>query len=198
MKTKSIILIAILFAACSAKKDYYLVKTDKSLQAEFDNFDSYTFASHAKSPNTDFVMKDIDLKEDIREAISDEMMAKGYEKKENADLLVNFRVFEEDFEMIGFETVYRDENYWGPNELRREIIGIEPDAEVRGPDDVETYQLEKGTIFVDMVNKNTGEVVWRGYASGILENNNEKNEVQIRTAIEQLFDEYQWRGDKIG
>jgi hypothetical protein len=118
----------------------------------------------------------------------------GYEHVEGneADLLVNFRILEGDTEMTGWVDNFADENYWGPMEMRKEAIGLEPSAEVKEPGDARTYQLDKGTLLIQMVDVDQGIQIWKGYASGVIKKTDavDIEDGKIARAVELIFDEY--------
>ena len=180
---QKLIIIFFIAALYGCTQQDYLVQSDKALDANFENYSTYAFSTHAISEDVQFVLRDIELKHNIREAIKDEMEAKGYKlDMQNPDLLVNFRVFEEETELIGYQ---EGTDYW-------------TDEEIRTADDRTTYQLEEGSLIIDLVDAESGVAVWRGYASGILEKNKfDRNERSIATAVDMIFDDYEYRADDL-
>jgi len=153
-KIFSFVIITAVFLSCA--RETALVGTDKNLEiAEFDTYKTFTFASHINDANNDMFFWDSELmKLAVKDEVKAELEALGYVYKagdNSADLLVNFRVFEAPVEITGFVDNVADENYWGPNEIKKEAIGLEPSAEVREPGDARAYNLEKGSIFIQMV-----------------------------------------------
>lgn len=192
-KLFSFFVITAFLASCA--KDSTLVGTDKNLEvAEFDTYKSFSFASHVEDADNNMFFWDSELmKIAVKNEVRGELEALGYVYKENnADLLVNFRVFEEPVEITGFVDNYADENYWGPMEIKKEAIGLEPSAQVREPGDARTYNLDKGSIFIQMVDIDKSALIWQGYASGIVENASilDDDEEHIAEAVELIFEEY--------
>lgn len=181
-KLLSFIIIATFIASCA--RDNILVGTDKNLEeAEFDTYKSFTFAPHVKdlSNNTFFWDSEL-MKLAVKNEVKAEMEALGYVYQENdADLLLTFRVFEDDVEITGFEGV-TDVGYWG-------------ETRVREPEDARTYDLEEGSILVQMVDVDKSALVWQGYASGIVEDASilDKDETRIDQAVERIFHEYDYK-----
>lgn len=180
---KKVIIILLITGLWGCTQQDYIVQSDRALDTDFEQYSTYSLSSHASSNDVQFVLRDLELKQDIREAIRDEMEAKGYTlDTRNPDLLVNFRVFEEPTEIRGYE---RGTTYWG-------------DEEIRTRDDRTTYQLEAGSLVIDLVDTESGAVVWKGYASGILEEEKfDRNEQSIAAAVDMIFDEYGFRADKL-
>lgn len=180
---KNLIIILLTAGLWGCTQQDYIVQSDRSVDTDFEQYSTYALSAHASSQNVQYVLQDLELKLDIREAIRDEMEAKGYTlNPENPDLLVNFRVFEEPTEVRGYE---QETSYWMGDEVR--AMG-EPT----------TYQLEAGSLVVDLVDTESGAVVWKGYASGILEEDKfDRSEQSIATAVDMIFDQYTYRADDL-
>ena len=161
------------FWGCTQQE--YLVGSDQALDTDLTEYNSFNFSSQAISDDGLFTLNDAILKAEIREAIEHEMIAHGYElNRTNGELMVNFRVFDEPTEYTGFED---NNSYWQGQEL------VE-----RG--ERRTYELEAGTLMIDIIDKETGKLVWTGYASGILEGDSfDRSEESIVEAVNQIFEE---------
>lgn len=116
----------------------------------------------------------------IRDAVKGEMMGLGYHmQSQNPDLIVNFRVFNQPVTLKGFEGY--GNSYWG-DETYREIS------------DTTSYDVEAGTLLISMADRESGRVVWQGFASGLIENNAfVKDEGRIREAVNMIFNEFNER-----
>jgi hypothetical protein len=180
---KKIIVVLLISGLWGCTQRDYVVQSDKSLDTNFDQYSTYNFSTHALSEDVQFVLRDLALKVNIREAIMDEMQAKGYTLGTiNPDLLVNFRVFEGATEIVGYE---EESGYW-------------TDEEVRSIEDRKTIQLDKGSLIIDLVDAESGTVVWTGYASGILEKDKfDRSEQSIATAVDMIFDDYEFRAESL-
>ena len=194
LKLLSISLAALFFTWSAFAQDDIIVNSDKDLNADFEEIETYYWSTHALNEETEFTLNDALMKSELREAINQEMDAKGYElSKENPDVILNFRVFEKPTDFKGYENVYMDENYWSSMELRKDMIGIKPLAEIRTTDNAREYNLKEGTLLVDFVSTNDHTLVWQGYVSGVMDDNfwNE-GDADINRAVELIFDEYQF------
>lgn len=183
MKKIIIILIITGFWGCTQRD--YLVQSDRAPDIEDINFEensTFNFSTHALSEDAQFVLRDIALKNTIREEIAREMQAKGYTlDTRDPDLLVNFRVFEEATQMPGYE---EQTLYWQNDEVREM--------------DRTTINLDKGSLVIHLVDTEQDEVIWKGYASGILEKDKfDRDRQSIATAVDMIFDRYQYRGDDL-
>lgn len=174
------------------------VASDKSLTAEFSSFETFDFARQIGEDQVRiFFLDDALLKENIKDAVTYELEARGYEHtNSNPDLLVNFRVLEEETEFTGYTGVYRDENYWTSTEMRKDMIGLVPEAEVRSAENQRTYLLDEGTLMVHLVDTNSGELIWQGYASGVMDGEIiDGEEDKVKEAVSLIFQTYDWRAD---
>lgn len=163
----------------------YIVQSDRAPDIEdidFENYSTYSFSSHALSEDAQFVLRDIALKNTIREEISSDLQAKGFTlDPRNPDLLVNFRVFEEATTMPTYE---EEAVYWQNDEVREM--------------DRATVNLEKGSLIIHLVDAESNEVVWKGFASGILEQDKfDRDRQSIAVAVDMILDRYPYRGDDL-
>lgn len=154
------------------------VASDRNLEVDLSNYTTFDWSSHAANQYDIFFLSDALVKHRIREAVQYELEARGYEyTQSDADLVVNFRVFEEPVTIEGYSETFTDENYWGPNEIRKDAIGLIPEPELRQADDQQKYFMEQGSLMVQLVDRNTGELVWQGYITEMM-TSDEKNKVQ--------------------
>ncbi|HEX6171059.1 MAG TPA: DUF4136 domain-containing protein [Chitinophagaceae bacterium] len=178
---KGFLVAWILFAginAFSQKKDIQ-VESDKALNKDFGKFKTFAFASMIDS-NLEaglYFLNDLVFKSQLREAVQEELMGLGYRMdKKNPDLVVNFRVFEEPTTLKGFEGY--GSSYWG-NQKYRHIS------------DQTTYDVKAGTLLVSLLDKKDAQVVWQGFASGLIDNDKFiKDKATIRQAVSLIMDDY--------
>lgn len=172
---KKIIILTFVSVFWGCSQQEYLVGSDQALDTDLTEYKSFNFSTQASSNAGDFTLNDAMLKAQIRTAIEHEMIAQGYTMdRTNGELMVNFRVFDKPTEYTGYED---NNSYWQGQELRE-----------RG--ERRTYQLEAGTLMVDIIDKETGKLVWTGYASGIIEGNEfDRSEESIVEAVDQIFNE---------
>lgn len=182
MKTLLVTLLTITFFACTPQKEY-MVQSEENLTTEFDKYSSFEFSTHALGTNTTYTLNDLVVKQIIRDAVEDELEAKGYVRApNNGDLIVNFRVFEDETTIRGFEN---DPEYW-------------LESEVRSWEDVQTYNVEPGTVYVDIVDKQSSTMVWRGFATGLVEGDTFiKDPDAINGAVENIFERFDHRANEL-
>lgn len=143
---------------------------DKS--ANFAEFATYTWERGHEVPD------ELNHKR-IVNAIDGQLAAKGLtrvSRQEQPDLLVAYHaVFDRDLQVSGFSSG------WGPYRFGPGASGT-----------ARAEQILKGTLIVDIVDRSTGTIVWRGTATKDIDvkADGEKRERNINKAAEKLFKHY--------
>jgi len=152
------------------------------LETDFSKYKTFAWASQVDSELDEglYFLNDLLMKVQIREAVKSELMGLGYKMQPDApDLIVNFRVFDEPVTLKGFEGY--GTAYWGGEEYRQ-------------ISDTTSYNVEAGTLLVSMAERESGQVVWQGFASGLIKDELFiKDEGKIREAVNLIFEEYNQR-----
>jgi len=163
------------------------VDTDKRLNTDFSQYKTYAWASQVDNKLDEglYFLNDLVLKDLLRKSVGYELDSRGYTKAtQSPDLLVNFRVFDKPTTLKGY-TGYGT-TYWGTEEVRE-------------PEDTTSFQVEAGTVIINLVDMKNGAIVWRGFASGLMDGNVfNKKEDKIKEAVHLIFEEYPVRADNLG
>jgi hypothetical protein len=171
--------LIMLVASAFTYAQQVLVRSDHELNTDFSKYKSFYWAPQILDKTDDELMflNDLNFKAMIMEAVNDEMEGLGYEPNENApDLIVNFRVFSKPARLKG--TSGYGMSYWGGQEYR-------------SISDTTSYEVDPGTLLISLVDRKQSKMIWHGFASGLLDNNEfVKDEVKIREAVKLIFDEY--------
>lgn len=158
------------------------VESDRALDTDFSKYKTFAWASQVDSELDEglYFLNDLVMKSMLRDAVSDELMGLGYEMaSDQPDLVVNFRVFDEPVKLKGYEGY--GTSYWSDNQYRQ-------------ISDTTSYDVEAGTLLVSMADRQSGRVVWQGFASGLLDNNAfVKDEAKIHEAVNLIFEDYDQR-----
>lgn len=158
------------------------VKSDRVTDTDFGDYKTFYWASQVDTWLDEglYFLNDLTMKVMIRDAVKSELMGLGYGlQSENPDLIVNFRVFEKPVTIKGFEDY--GTSYWGEQQFR----GISETA---------SYDVAAGTLLVSLADRESGQVVWQGFASGLINNDAFiKDEGKIREAVNLVFEEYNQR-----
>jgi hypothetical protein len=185
MKTFKLTLVILLFGFGTLTAQE--VAADRNLNVDLSEYSTFDWSSHAANQYDIFFLSDALIKHRIREAVQYELEARGFEyTQNNADLVVNFRVFEEPVTMQGYTETFTDENYWGPNEIRKDAMGLVPEPEVREVDEQEKYFMDAGSLMIQLVDRTSGQLVWQGYITEMM-TSDENNKVQ--RSVHKIFDQ---------
>ncbi|HMJ70446.1 MAG TPA: DUF4136 domain-containing protein [Cyclobacteriaceae bacterium] len=135
---------------------------------------SYSVIIPAKDPTANGVIQD---------AISNELEGRGYREASDAgDLIVAYQVLEQRASLHGFSN---------------DDPAIASGQEIRQPSDTTTFALEPGTLIVNLIDKETSEVVWTGFSSNMADNNAfVTDEGELKEAIHNIFEEFKYTADK--
>lgn len=140
----------------------------------------YVYSYNVIIPSTNAVVNAA-----VRNSVSEELVARGYRQNDvKPDLLVAYRVLERQARMKGY--------------INDEPTMVSGGKEVRTPSDTTTHVLEPGTLIISLIDTRTSEVVWDGFASGLVrENAFITEETKIKEAVHLIMEEFKYRGDKV-
>ena len=169
-------------ATATSNPGYVNATTDSP---DFSKYKTYTWASQVTDPqNSSFFLNDLLFKGMVRDAVEHELATRGYTyQPSNGDLVVNFRSFDQPTEITSNDNL--GAGYWAANEAYPYR-------------DQNRVKLDKGSILVQLIDREKGEQVWQGYASGLTDGNVfDKNKDKVYVAIGQIFQGYNHRADKL-
>jgi hypothetical protein len=170
MKALKLLPLALIFfiASCSSIR----VTTDYDTTADFSTYK--TFAFYKKGIDKAEI-SDLD-KRRILKAIESEMLAKGFTKSDDPDLLVN--IFAKSTKKVD---VYNNNFYYGWHPW------------YYGPNfGTQVSVYNKGTLFIDLIDANKKELAWQGIGSGALSisGNVAKKEEKIKEFVAEIMAQY--------
>jgi hypothetical protein len=164
------LLCLVILTSCSSVK----VVTDYDTKVDFTSYK--TFAFYKKGIDKASV-SDLDKKRIMR-AVEAELVAKGFSKSANPDILVS--IFTKSREQVNVS----DNNIgigwgWGYNPW------------FYGRTNININQYTEGTLFIDFIDKNTNELIWQGIGSGAMKMSNiEKKEERINEFVYKIISTY--------
>lgn len=171
MKTIKLLSILGLFILTSCSSVY--VNTDYDKKA---NFASYKTYAYSKASVDKLEISDLDKKR-ILYAIDDAMPSKGFSKSDNPDVLIS--VFTKERERVN---VYSSMGWgygygwgWGPN---------------WGMGYTNTTTTPEGTLYIDIIDAKTKELVWQGIGTGYLTTDSEKKDERIAEFVAKILEKY--------
>ena len=140
----------------------------------------YVYSYNVIIPSTNLMVNSA-----VRNSVTEEMEARGYRKNDvRPDLIVAYRVLERRARMKGY--------------INDQPTMVTGGKEVRTPSDTTTHILEPGTLIISLIDAKTSEVVWDGFASGLVrENAFITEETKIKEAVHLIMEEFKYRGDRV-
>lgn len=167
-----VLMLFVLVASCSSVK----VASDYDKNADFNQYKTFAFY---KTGIDKAEISDLDKRRILR-AIESELMAKGFTKSENPDMLVS--IFTKSRDKVN---VYNNNYGYGPYGYG---WGWSPYYWNPGYSSVST--TTEGTLYVDLIDANKKELVWQGMGVGYLTQNMEKKEERIREFVAKIMEKY--------
>ncbi len=172
IKILPLLLLALIVTSCSSVK----VATDYERTTNFDEFKSFAFFK----PGIDKAeINDIDKRRILR-AIESELLAKGYTKSEDPDLLVS--IFTKSNQRVD---VYN--NYWGAGAWG--WGGFGPGWGWGWNQPMVSTRTE-GVLYIDLINAKKKELVWQGQGKGYLSRNMERKEERIKEFVNKVLGQF--------
>lgn len=170
LKFTPMFLLLIVLASCSSVN----VAADYDREANFDNYKTFAFFK----PGIDKAeINDIDKRRILR-AIEAELMAKGYTKSENPDMLVS--IFTKSNQRVD---VYN--NAWGYGAWGWGGYGGWGWRSNYGN---QVSTTTEGVLYIDLVDTEKKELIWQGSATGSLETSNiDKKEARIKKFVSEML-----------
>ena len=122
-------------------------------------------------------VSDLDKKRIMR-AVEAELVAKGFNKSANPDILVS--IFTKSREQVNVSDNNTGIGWgWGYNPW------------FYGRTNININQYTEGTLFIDFIDKKTNELIWQGIGSGAMKMSNiEKKEERINEFVYKIISTY--------
>ena len=171
-KVIPVLMLFMLVASCSSVQ----VAADYDKTANFNDYKTFAFF---KSGIDKAEISDLDKRRILR-AIESELMAKGFTKSENPDMLVS--IFTKSREKIN---VYNNAMGYGPYGYG---WGWSPYYMNSGYSNVSSST--EGTLYVDFIDAKKKELVWQGMGTGYLSQNMNKKEERIKEFVAKIIEKY--------
>jgi hypothetical protein len=174
IKLLSGLLLALVVTSCSSVR----VATDYERSTNFDEFKTFAFFK----PGIDKAeINDIDKRRILR-AIETELLAKGFTKSEDPDLLVS--IFTKSNQRVD---VYN--NYWGAGAWGWGWGGFGPGWGWGWNQPMVSTRTE-GVLYIDLINAKKKELIWQGQGKGYLSRNMERKEERIKEFVNKVLSQF--------
>lgn len=164
---KKILLFFCLVALLSSCTRVF-VDNDYRYSTHFKKYLTYAFVDCERDTNI--------LCEDVQQAVQYQMRARGYEfNAQKPNILVNFSIYYDRLKYKGYD-----------QPSMANWVSTEDDSYLYRP---VKYDLEKGTLMISLIEAESSEVVWRGYATGIFNKASSKKNY-FKSIVRDIFDQY--------
>ncbi|MCB0382661.1 MAG: DUF4136 domain-containing protein [Psychroserpens sp.] len=169
-----LLLFGLLIVSCSSVR----------VAADFDkeaNFDSYKTFAFFKTGIDKAEISDLD-KRRILKAIESELLAKGFTKSENPDMLISIftksqqrvDVYNNAWGYGGWGWGGRFGPGWGWGWNNQPVVSTQTE----------------GTLFIDLIDMEKKELIWQGMGTGFISQKMEKKEEQIKKFVKKIMEKY--------
>ena len=173
-------LAVVLITGCASGPSIY-VNTDPA--ATFATYRTYNFATPLGTDGPGYSSM---LSQYLRQATSRELEARGYQRSDSPDLLVNFNVQTKD--KIQTTTTSAGPRYGGYYGYRTGYYGV------WGGYDTQVTQYTEGTLTIDIVDAVRKQLAWEGTAVGRVREKDRSNlKPVIDDLVAQFFSKYSYR-----
>lgn len=172
IKIAPILLLTVVLTSCSSVR----VASDYEKNTNFDELKSFAFFK----PGIDKAeINDIDKRRMLR-AIEAELLAKGFTKSEDPDLLVS--IFTKSNQRVD---VYN--NQWGYGAWG--WGGYGPGWGWGWNQPMVSTKTE-GVLYIDLINAKKKELIWQGQGTGYLTRNTERKEERIKEFVTKILEQF--------
>jgi hypothetical protein len=169
LKTLPLLVILLVVTSCSSVR----VATDYDRNVNFNNYKTFAFF---KTGIDKAEISDLDKRRILR-AIESELLAKGFTKSENPDLLVS--LFTKSREKINvYNNGFGPYGYgWGWNPWYWNNYNT-------------VSRSTEGVLYIDLIDASKKELVWQGMGTGYLTSNMEQKEERIKEFVTKIMEKY--------
>tara|TARA_R110002049_G_scaffold71370_1_gene183905 strand:+ start:69205 stop:69753 length:549 start_codon:yes stop_codon:yes gene_type:complete len=167
-------LLALLFvvSSCSSVK----VATDYDRNANFNQYKTFAFY---KTGIDKAEISDLDKRRILR-AIEAELLAKGFTKSENPDLLIS--LFTKSHQRVDVYNNAWGYGGWGWGGFSPWGWGYNMQPSVS--------TSSQGALYIDLIDANKKELIWQGMGTGYLTQNMEKKDERIKEFVSKIMEAY--------
>ena len=159
------VVLVIIFSGCTGIR----VSTDFDRKADFAKYKTFNFSKEVDKVS----LNDLNRRR-LKEAISHEMEAKGYQLSTTPDLLVNAFV--------------KGQAKYSANANTNSFMYM------RGFGNSNTYvdvnKSIEGTLFVDLIDVNRKIMVWEGIAEGLVNPRTDTREDKLNSIVQMIFKDF--------
>ena len=170
-----ICLITISLTSCFSVREY-VIDYDYSFNGKFADYQTFSFLNEVGREGDPSYFNQV-----VEDYIRQRMKTQGYiytDNKYKTDLLLSYRLFYGNMKAKAYDQPNLEE--WVEKTSNKEEDIYRP---------VE-YEFQKGTMYVFMLDQQSEEVVWQGYANGLIGNPDFFDKNEIKRVIWSIFNQY--------
>ncbi|MGL1886847.1 MAG: DUF4136 domain-containing protein [Reichenbachiella sp.] len=164
-----------------------IIESDYSYSGRFNKYKTYDF----------LIMQDNDNeahKAIIEKNVISKMESQGYRlSKEKPDLLISYKVFNDDFDIKGYNQPHFESwvsNNWSDIWLAQDANMDGGNHEVNAEYNDTKYFMTGGTLHISFFDRKRRQTVWQGYASGVFSAHDESSERSVKVATNKIFRQF--------
>ncbi|SDR65927.1 protein of unknown function [Formosa sp. Hel1_31_208] len=180
LKLLSIVMVTLVISSCSSVR----VAADYDKAADFNNYKSFAFF---KTGIDKAEISDLDKRRILR-AIESELLAKGFTKSENPDILVS--IFTKSQQRVDVYNNAWGMGAWGWGGFGPWGGGFGPGWGWGWNQQPMVSTRSEGTLFIDLIDAKKKELIWQGMGTGYLPRNVEKKEERINEFVSKVMEKY--------
>lgn len=171
IKTLPVLMVFFLLASCSSVR----VASDYDKNTSFGEYKTFAFFKNGIDKAE---INDIDKRRILR-AIESELMAKGFTKSEDPDMLIS--IFTKSREQVN---VYNNNNGFGPYGYG---WGWNP-WYWNNPTTIS--RSTEGVLYIDLIDAEKKELVWQGMGTGYLTSRMDKKDERVQEFVNKIMEKY--------
>lgn len=180
IKHLTLIAAVVVMSSCSSVR----VSADYDKAAEFNTLKTFAFF---KTGIDKAEISDLDKRRILR-AIEAEMLAKGFTKSDNPDILVS--IFTKSTQRVNVYNNAWGFGGWGWGGFGPWGFGGFGPGWGWGWNQPAVSTNVEGVLFVDLLNASKKELIWQGKGTGFLSQNVEKKEERIKEFVSKILEQY--------
>lgn len=187
MKNSSLFLLILLLlcSSCASQKDF-IAEYDFNYSANFKRYKTFGFIDNLSGVDDEFVSI-------IKRSISSRLGSQGFMfVNEKPDLLVNYKVFNNEVKYRGYDQPGFD--YW----LQRKGAFVTEEEEElkdedRGKDENYKnvkYTQNNGMLVIYVIDNKKGNTIWQGYTSAVFDQTSPEVNTDLMRATYKIMDQF--------
>lgn len=173
----------VVMQSCTGSKTPVTGK-NADINADFANLKTYSWTTDIDNIPKDqifiglngvYVFNNESGRKMIKDAIKYQLDARGYKmSSSNPDMLISFLVLEQ------------------PGSLRTTngYVTVAGGEKVRTEDNISYTDVKPGTLIVNITDVKSGKMIWQGFASGILQADQMRDQAKVRQAVSSVFRQF--------